>query len=308
MPPIEILSLGAGVQSSTLAMMAKHGEIDPMPAVSIFSDTGAEPPSVYKWLEWLKEQLPFEVLTVAHKRTLTEESLYMQASQSKPGTMWSKSLIPAHVANPDGTKGIMGRQCTYGHKLMPIMAKTREIVGNQVIRDWRKRHKEAHDAYSKAKKAKRVCPRWAWQEMQEDALVVQWIGISLDEISRMKPAMHPWIRNRWPLIEKGMKRHDALLWMERHGYPKPPRSACTYCPFHSDDEWRRLRDEEPEEFAKAAQFEKDLQRVKGLTENMMGKPFLHASLKPLEEVDFSTATERGQGDLFGNDCEGLCGV
>jgi hypothetical protein len=41
---------------------------------------------------------------------------------------------------------------------------------------------------------------------------------------------------------------------------------------------------------------------------MGGIPFLHASLKPLGEVDFSTDIERGQGELFGNDCTGLCGV
>lgn len=146
--------------------------------------------------------------------------------------------------------------------------------------------------------------------MQADPLVVAWIGISLDEVQRMKPARQPWIRNRWPLIEDSMKRHDCLRWMEANGYPEPPRSACTYCPFHSDREWRRLRDGEPKDFAKAVQFERDLQAVKAKTNNMKGIPFLHSSLKPLSDVDFSTDTERGQGVLhgFGAECEGLCGV
>jgi hypothetical protein len=47
------LSLGAGVQSSTLALMAAHGEITPMPVAAIFADTQAEPASVYRWLDWL---------------------------------------------------------------------------------------------------------------------------------------------------------------------------------------------------------------------------------------------------------------
>ena len=38
-----IISLGAGVQSSTMALMAAHGEIGPMPDCAIFADTGAEP-------------------------------------------------------------------------------------------------------------------------------------------------------------------------------------------------------------------------------------------------------------------------
>ena len=40
---IDILNLGAGVQSSTMALMAAHGEITPMPDVAIFADTGWEP-------------------------------------------------------------------------------------------------------------------------------------------------------------------------------------------------------------------------------------------------------------------------
>lgn len=56
-----IISLGAGVQSSTLALMAVHGEITPMPDAAIFADTQAEPQSVYKWLDWLEMQLPFPV-------------------------------------------------------------------------------------------------------------------------------------------------------------------------------------------------------------------------------------------------------
>lgn len=34
---MHILSLGAGVQSTTMALMAKHGEITPMPDCAIFA-------------------------------------------------------------------------------------------------------------------------------------------------------------------------------------------------------------------------------------------------------------------------------
>jgi hypothetical protein len=40
---LTVLSLGAGVQSSTMALMAAKGEIIPMPDCAIFADTGAEP-------------------------------------------------------------------------------------------------------------------------------------------------------------------------------------------------------------------------------------------------------------------------
>ena len=51
---MNIISLGAGVQSSTMALMAKHGEIKPMPDCAIFADTQAEPKKVYDWLDWLE--------------------------------------------------------------------------------------------------------------------------------------------------------------------------------------------------------------------------------------------------------------
>ena len=47
---LRALSLGAGVQSTTLALMASHGEIGPMPDCAIFADTGWEPQAVYDHL------------------------------------------------------------------------------------------------------------------------------------------------------------------------------------------------------------------------------------------------------------------
>ncbi len=135
-------------------------------------------------------------------------------------------------------------------------------------------------------------------------MAIQWIGITLDEIQRMKTSRHKYIKNRWPLIELDMTRHDCLRWMKAHKFPTPPRSACRYCPFHSDAEWKRLKESEPAEFEKALQFEK------ALNISRTSQLFLHRSCKPLSEVDFSTDTERGQGLLagFGNECEGMCGV
>ena len=60
--PLHIISLGAGVQSSTMALMAAAGEITPMPTCAIFADTQDEPASVYKWLDWLEPKLPFPSL------------------------------------------------------------------------------------------------------------------------------------------------------------------------------------------------------------------------------------------------------
>lgn len=53
--PIRVLSLGAGVQSTTLLRMIIHGELEPVQH-AIFSDTGWEPRAVYDHLELLKTE------------------------------------------------------------------------------------------------------------------------------------------------------------------------------------------------------------------------------------------------------------
>lgn len=64
---LRALSLGAGVQSTTMALMAAHGEIGPMPDCAVFADTGWEPKAVYEHLEWLRSPniLPFPVHIVS---------------------------------------------------------------------------------------------------------------------------------------------------------------------------------------------------------------------------------------------------
>ena len=69
-----------------------------------------------------------------------------------------------------------------------------------------------------------------------------------------------------------------------------------------------MKDQEPEEFRLAAEFEKNLQKAKKESDNFDSIPFLHRSCVPLEEVDFSTAEDHGQINMFENDCEGMCGV
>lgn len=134
-----------------------------------------------------------------------------------------------------------------------------------------------------------------------------WIGISRDEAHRMKPSRVDYIENYWPLVNKGMSRNSCLEWMEKNKFPTPPRSACVFCPFHHDSEWKRLKEIEPEEWSKAVEFEISLQAAAKTQEVLIGTPFLHQSCKPLSEVDFIEPKET-QGLLFGNECEGMCGV
>ena len=272
--PIHVISLGAGVQSSTMALMAAKGEITPMPVGAIFSDTGAEPKSVYDFLEFLEKELPFPVHKVMEKEGLTKHIEHGQTAGARIATL---PFFTETVG--DKPKGMMRRQCTNEFKIKPISRKLRELVG--------------------LKKGQRG---------GNETRVVQWIGISLDEIQRMRDSHLKWAEHRWPLIDLRMKRHDCLRWMEKNGYPKPPRSACTYCPFHSDDEWKRMKDNDPQSWTEACDMDKMIRHgVKGAKEKL----FLHPTLVPLEEVDLATDVDKGQGLLWNDmnqECEGMCGV
>lgn len=264
--PIHILSLGAGVQSSTLALMAAAGEVTPMPVAAIFADTGDEPLSVYRWLDWLTTQLPFPVVKADNGESLSE---HVYAAIEYGGRV---SKPPLFTAGTDGgSEGLLTRDCTKDFKVSVIQRAVRKIMAE-------------HGAKS----------------------VVQWIGISTDEAVRMKASRVKYSTHRFPLaMELRMSRHDCLRWMKARGYETPPRSACVYCPHHSNQEWRRLRDEEPEAWARAVEFD---EKIRTGIHKVRAKCYVHRSCVPLTEVDLSTDDENGQGLLWGNECEGMCGV
>lgn len=127
----------------------------------------------------------------------------------------------------------------------------------------------------------------------------------------MKPARRKYIKNIFPLIDRSISRNDCVRWMQSHSFPEPPRSACSFCPYHDDNEWIRLRDNEPEAFAQAVDYEKRLQQsIKAVT-NFRGIPWLHRSLQSLDSVKFIPVMRKERIQLnmnFGNECEGMCGV
>ena len=272
-----VLNLGAGVQSSCLALMAARGEVTPMPDFAIFADTQAEPTEVYTWLDWLEEQLPFPVIRVT-KGNLTDDSLKV-FKHKKTGNDRIQRIIPLYGVKPNGTvTAAIGRSCTADYKVAPILKELRERCG--ITRG------------------------------QTETVITQWIGISYDEMQRMKPAGNKWTQHRWPLIEKRMTRSHCKEWLKANGFPEPPRSACYYCPFHSNEEWRRLRNEDPVHFAKAVEFDKVIRaKYKENNKSMNMEVYLHSLCQPLDQIDFDSDEDKGQmGFDFNSECEGMCGI
>jgi len=126
------------------------------------------------------------------------------------------------------------------------------------------------------------------------------IGISLDEAQRMKPSRAPWIKNSYPLIEKRISRFQCLQWMDENGYPQPPKSSCLGCPFHSEKHWNELK--ETDEWEDIVYLDSVIRNQPKFKE----KQYMHKSLKPIDEVNF--IVDDRTVDMFGNECEGMCGV
>lgn len=275
-PTLRVLNLGAGVQSSTVLLMACRGEL-PRPDLAIFADTQWEPAAVYDWLEWLegeakKAGIPVERVTAGDLR----QDVLNVLGTGKTGSVGQPPLYVRGRLGAGKKEGRLWRKCSRDYKIDPIRKRVRELLG--------------------AGPGERV---------QSGTYAEQWFGISLDEVQRMRRPRDPWAINWYPLVETGKRRSDCLVWMESHGYPEPPRSACIGCPFHNDYEWRRLRDESPEEWQNAVEFDR---AIRSGIPGVKGEAFLHRRTVPLDEVDLTTAEDHGQLGLWDGECEGVCGV
>jgi hypothetical protein len=287
---LTLLSLGAGVQSSTLLLMACRGDL-PQPDAVIFADTGDEPQAVYRHLAWLDGMATaagIRLYRVSGGHIRDDLLRAVAGGERRVGhigqppffvrnpvartevrevdTLWGRETVAAR--SPD-TGGRLWRKCTQEYKLLPIRRQTRALM-------------QAAGAQS----------------------VDQWLGISWDELHRMKPSGVRYITNRFPLIERRMTRQDCLIWLDAHGYPTPPKSACVLCPFHSDTYWQGLKDNAPDEWARAVEVDAAIRRgIPGVT----GEAFLHRSMVPLPLVMLRPQDDR-QMNLFGAECEGVCGL
>ena len=276
------LSLGAGVQSSVLALLLSRSDPRlmelgyPKPDVAVFADTGWEPEYVYSHLSWLEENLSYPLIRVS--------SGNIKANLRRGLTVSGHSFVdvPFFTLDAEGKKGMLRRQCTNHYKIAPIHRRIRALAGGQRGRPF---PKNSH--------------------------VEMWLGISLDEVGRMKSSKEPWVEHRWPLVDLGMTRHDCLEWFASE-YPERhlPRSACVICPYRSDEHWLELKRSEPESYDEAVKFDRWLRNSKTnpVRELLNGRPYLHSARRPLATVIADRESNPDSINYFNEECEGHCGV
>lgn len=284
-PTLRVLSLGAGVQSSTLYLMAVHGEFGDRPDVAIFADTQWEPKAVGLWLAELG-RIGGHVIPIREATAGSLREMALQRVHPDDGKPYRRVTLPLFVAMPKEDKrqvtlwdldptfrpGMLKRQCTDDFKISVIRRAVRQELG--------------------------IGPR----DPVVPGSVQQWIGISTDEADRMTSSGVAYVVNRYPLIERDMSRVMCVDWLTRHGYPEPPKSACVGCPFTSDARWAEMKRYRPTEFADAVAFDESVRT--GLV-GVEHSVYLHRSLTPLAEVEFDEADTLGG---FSNECKGMCGV
>jgi hypothetical protein len=220
-PKIKILSLGAGVQSTTLLLLAAEGRIGPLDG-AIFSDTGWEPAAVYAHLDRIEREVAVPAGIPIHRVSVGN----IRADALNPAHRFAS--MPLFVKNQAGGDGMIRRQCSAEYKIRPIKSKTRELLG---------------------------CPHP--KPIPRGVFVETWIGFSKDEVFRLRDSDVLYMRNVFPLLElegsadgrTGWTRSDCIRYLRRKGFGETPKSACIGCPFHGNRQWRQMRDERPEEFA-----------------------------------------------------------
>ncbi len=264
---LTVFSFGGGVQSMAALVLAAQGKLSIK--TFLFSNVGedSEHPATLRYFREVAQ--PFAVL---HGLELLE--LRHTKRDGTPETIYSKIMrpgskavsIPVYMATGAPAK----RACTKTFKI------------DEVARELRKRG------------IKRGNP----------ARVA--LGISLDEWSRMdNKSDFPYIEKVYPLIDLGLDRQACLRIIEQAGLPIPPKSSCYFCPFHRLATWRKMRDEEPALFAKAAALETYINERRKRSKDVSQRDpvYLPRSGKPLPMAVQGTQQEFAIDDA----CGGYCG-
>lgn len=287
MPDLKnILSLGAGIQSSAVLLMSCAGILPKLDAVG-FSDTEWESRKLYLQLEYLKDRARYAGIAfyTTGAGSLRNDSLNRESDDDRVASM------PVYVKNADGSCGMIARQCTKEYKIEPITTLLRGLIGL----DAGERFKGNHPAIN------------------------LWLGISSDERSRMKVADRKWKRNVYPLcnwpdtmLSRPWSRYDCRVWLEtNHPEIDWVSSGCIGCPYRSDEDWRDMKLYNPDDFADAVEFDYALRdparKQWTIAGKLKGEAYLHDSLIPLGEIDFRNAEDLGQRN-WTKECAGICGV
>lgn len=280
MREFHVLNLGAGVQSTALFLLSREPDPKVRFDLAIFADTGEEPASVYRHLEYL-QSLGTPEIWVRSAGKLGDDLI-----NGRNSTGQRFVSIPAFTKDDCGKVGIVRRQCTAEYKI-EVVNRTirRELLG--------------------------LKPR---QRIPKDTIIHQYFGISTDEAARAERAKKRFAGIKhtaphWPLIEMGWSRKDCLAYLKDKLPHVVPRSSCTFCPYKTNQEWRRLRDTDADGWNRAVEIDHALRDKNSVcNRGFRQELFVHRTCIPLEMVDFDKLAPNTIDPMAVGECQGMCGL
>lgn len=266
MNPVSAFSFGGGVQSMAVLVLAAQGKVPYK--TFLFANVGddSEYPATVRYLEQFA--IPY---AEAHGLTLIK--LVKTRKDGSSETLLEKlhrtpRSIDIPVRMQNGAPG--NRSCTADFKI-------------KVVAKWMKQN-------------------GATKEFPGGV----GIGISTDEVQRMKPSQIPYIENQFPLIDLEIDREGCKTIIREAGLPVPPKSSCWFCPYHSLSAWRHMLNTDYDLFMRAVALEKLINDRRAT----LGKDqvFFSSRLVPLDravsQMAMFVADEEGQYSCGPFICDG----
>lgn len=257
---MKILSFGAGMQSTALALMSIENAVSPTPIWPkvpvydhiIYCDMGLDS-------QWVTAQMLF-VKAEAEKAgipfTILKTDLYGHWMQNF-GERRTVS-VPWWTKDKNGKAGAMPRYCTLDFKVdrISIFMKT-QILGYPLRARFKKEDIKAHELH---------------------------LGFSFEESHRKKDNPHKLWVNHYPLIDMYWERIDAYSYLlERWGLDTKA-SACAFCPYHTNYHFNYIKETEPVLYQQITDIDVMLETKTMRPMPLDGEAFISHSLKRLRDL------------------------
>lgn len=262
---MKILSCGAGMQSTAIALMScenklteqgnfPNGKIHPKIPIYdaiIFCDLELEPSWVYSQVNFIKSAcewagIPFYVL---------ENALYTDYMNNFGNSRVVS--IPFWTVDKNDKKGKMMRTCTLDYKINLMQKFIRqELLGYKKGQRTKPNDEKAHEMH---------------------------LGFSKEEKRRCKENPHRMFVNKFPLCEVGLTRADNYTYIKDIWGLETRASACCFCPFHTNYFFNYLKINSKYEYEKTVAFDKLLEDQQPNTK-IRSKLFISKSRKRIEDL------------------------
>lgn len=264
-PRLLVINFSGGVQSTALVHMVLRGEIE-LPiarenVVVLTADPGMEMTSSY---ETVREVQALCNAAGLRAYTVDGPDLYEDLTRDPPADRLDNP--PYFVTKAQGERpGRLRQKCTRHYKIRPMNRAVREELRSRGI------------------------------SMRGDntrGIVEKWIGFPLDEVKRFSLPESEYERFKFPLADLRLNKSDVKAWLEREGLPVPGRSVCAACFANTPAFFCRMKDNDPEAWAKAVAVDKAIRKHPGMGAN--GRVYVSETLRPLEDLVGSEDADRDE--------------